>query len=49
MKKHVSLFMLGVALFGISPVWAATNFGTRAGSSADLTGQPAVRERTQVN
>lgn len=49
MKKHVSLFMLGVALFGISPVWAATNSGTRAGSSADLTGQPAVRERTQVN
>ena len=49
MKKHVSLFVLSIALFGISPVLAATNFGTRAGSSVDLTGQPAVRERTQVN
>ena len=28
---------------------AATNSGTRAASSADLTGAPAVRERTQVN
>ena len=49
MKKHMSLFVWAITLFGLSPVWAATNFGTRAASSADLTGQPAVRERTQVN
>lgn len=45
----MSLFIWAVTLFGITPVLAATNFGTRAASSADLTGQPAVRERTQVN
>ena len=49
MKKQMSLFIWAVTLFGITPVLAATNFGTRAASSADLTGQPAVRERTQVN
>ncbi len=49
MKKQISLFMIGFTLFAITPVLAATNLGTRAGSSVDLTGQPAVRERTQVN
>lgn len=49
MKKSLSLFGLAVALFGVAPVFAATNSGTRAGSSVDLTSAPAVRERTQVN
>ncbi len=49
MKKHLSLLTAFVVLFGVSPVLAATNYGTRAASSADLTGAPAVRERTQVN
>ncbi len=49
MKKQMSLFVWAVALFGMSPVWAAGNYGTRAGSSADLTGAPAVRTRTNVN
>lgn len=49
MKNKVSLFMCGLALFGVLPAFAATNSGTRAASSVDLTGQPAVRERTQVN
>lgn len=49
MKKQMSLFVWAVALFGMSPVWAATNSGTRAASSADLTGAPAVRERTNVD
>ncbi len=49
MKKQMSLFVWAVALFGMAPVWAATNSGTRAASSADLTGAPAVRTRTNVN
>lgn len=49
MIKHLSLFAAVAVLFGATPVMAATNFGTRAASSADLTGAPAVRERTQVN
>ena len=49
MIKHVSLFAAVAVLFGATPVMAATNSGTRAASSADLTGAPAVRERTQVN
>lgn len=49
MKKQMSLFIWAITLLGITPVIAATNSGTRAASSADLTGQPAVRERTQVN
>lgn len=49
MIKHLSLFAAVAVLFGATPVMAATNSGTRAASSADLTGVPAVRERTQVN
>lgn len=49
MKKQMSLFIWAVAMMGMAPVWAATNSGTRAASSADLTGAPAVRERTNVN
>lgn len=45
----MSLFVWAVALFGMAPVWAATNTGTRAASSADLTGAPATRTRTNVN
>lgn len=48
MKTNVSL--VGVfAAFLAMPAVAATNFGTRAGSSVDLSGAPAVRERTQIN
>lgn len=49
MIKHLSLFAAVAVLFGATPVMAATNSGTRVASSADLTGAPAVRERTQVN
>lgn len=49
MKKQMSLFIWAVALFGMSPVLAATNSGTRAASSVDLTGAPATRTRTNVN
>ena len=47
--KHMSLFVWAVVMFGVSPVLGATNFGTRAGSSADLTGMPATRERANIN
>lgn len=49
MKKQMSLFVWAVALFGMSPVLAAPNGGTRAASSADLTGMPATRTRENVN
>ena len=49
MKKQMSLFIWAVTMLGMSPVLAATNFGARAASSADLTGGPAVRERTSVD
>ena len=48
MKKHLSVIGVVAALVGVMPALAETNFG-RAASSADLTGAPAVRERTQVN
>ena len=49
MKKQMSLFIWAAAVFGMSPVFAATNIGTRAASSADLSGAPAVRARENVN
>ncbi len=49
MRKQMSLFVWAAAMFGLSPVWAATNSGMRAASSADLTGAPAVRARENVN
>lgn len=42
MKKHFSMFMVMAALCAV-PAMAATNWGSQAGSSADLTGAPAVR------
>lgn len=49
MKKQISLFVLATVMAGVSPAIAATNIGTRAGSSADLTNMPATRERVPVN
>ena len=49
MKKTVSLFILAIAAIGTAPAFAATNVGARAGSSADLTGLPATRERANVD
>ena len=45
----MSLFIWAAAVFGMAPVWAATNTGMRAASSADLSGAPAVRARQNVN
>jgi len=49
MRKQLSLFVLAVAAFGISPVMAATNSGMRGASSADLTGAPGVRSQAKVD
>ena len=42
MKKHFSLFMVLAAMVAV-PAVGATNWGSQAGSTADLTGAPAVR------
>ncbi len=49
MKKQLSLLGMAVALAGVLPAGAATNWGTRAGSSADLSGMPATRTRENVD
>lgn len=49
MKKQLSLAVCAAALLGMIPAVAATNFGTRAGSSADLTSGPATRSNEKVN
>lgn len=49
MKKQLSLFVFAAAMLGVGAADAATNFGTRAGSSVDLTGAPATRTRSNVN
>lgn len=49
MKKQLSLFIWAVAVFGMSPVLAATNSGAYGASSADLTGRPGTRAKTDVN
>lgn len=49
MKKQLSLFVWAFAVLGISPVFGATNFGTRGASSTDLTGAPSTRTRENVN
>lgn len=49
MNKVLSCFALLVATLGIGTADAATNFGTRGASSADLTGAPATRTRENVN
>ena len=43
MKKQISLFVYAFTILAIMPAFADTNFGTRAASSVDLTGQPSVR------
>jgi hypothetical protein len=49
MKKQLSLLIGAAALIGALPAYSATNWGTRAGSSVDLTGGPATRTRENVD
>lgn len=49
MKQHLSLVVAALVAFGTFDASAATNWGTRAGSSADLSSAPATRTREKVN
>lgn len=49
MKKQMSLFVWAVAMFGMSPVFGATNSGVYGASTIDLTGGPATRTREKVD
>ncbi|MBE6460437.1 MAG: hypothetical protein E7007_00830 [Alphaproteobacteria bacterium] len=49
MKKSLSVFVGLLVALGAVSADAATNWGTRAGSSVDLSGAPATRTREKVN
>ena len=49
MKTQLSLLAMVAALTVAMPAYSATNWGTRAGSSADLSGAPAARTRENVD
>ena len=49
MKKSLSVIVGLMVALGAVSADAATNWGTRAGSSADLSGAPATRTREKVN
>lgn len=49
MKKSLSVILGLMVALGAVGADAATNWGTRAGSSADLSGAPATRTREKVN
>ncbi len=49
MKKQLSVIIGALAILSANDASAATNWGTRAGSSADLSGAPATRTRENIN
>ena len=49
MKKSLSVFVGLLVALGAVSADASTNWGTRAGSSADLSGAPATRTREKIN
>ena len=49
MKKQIALMVSAVALASVMPAYSATNSGTRAGSSANLSAAPATRTRQSVD
>ena len=49
MKKQLPLLVGAIALIGMTPAFSETNFGSRAGSSADLSSAPATRTRQNAN
>ena len=48
MKKSLSVFVGLLVALGAVSADAATNWGTRAGSSADLSSAPATRTREKI-
>lgn len=49
MKKSLSVFVSLLVALGAVSADAATNWGTRAGSSVDLSGAPDTRTREKIN
>lgn len=49
MKKQLSLLGLAAVLVAAMPAYAETNWGTRSGSSANLSSTPATRTRQNVD
>jgi len=49
MKKQLALLVGAVAIAGAIPAGAETNWGTRAGSSATVSSNPATRTRQSVD
>ncbi|MBP5707391.1 MAG: hypothetical protein J6W79_00150, partial [Alphaproteobacteria bacterium] len=49
MKKQIAFMVSAVALASVMPAYSATNSGTRAGSSANLSSAPATRTRQNVD
>jgi len=49
MKKQLSLLGIAAALIAVAPAYSETNWGSRAGSSADLSSAPATRTRQNVD
>lgn len=49
MKKQLSVIIGALAILSTSNAYSDTNWGTRAGSSANLSGAPSTRTRENVN
>lgn len=49
MKVQLSLLAMATVLVSALPAYSETNWGTRAGSSADLSGAPATRTRENID
>ena len=49
MKKQLSVIIGALAILSTSNAYSDTNWGTRAGSSANLSGTPSTRTRENVN
>ena len=49
MKKQLSVIIGALAILSANDAPAATNWGTRAGSSANLSGTPSTRTRESIN
>ena len=49
MKKQLSVIVGALAILATTNAYSETNWGTRAGSSANLSGAPSTRTRENVN
>ena len=49
MKKQLSVIIGALAILATTNSYAETNWGTRSGSSANLSSAPSTRTRENVN